>query len=98
MSRLSGTIKEKRDLKLFLIELEDGRIVRRHVDHIPHCYEESDLSTEDLEEIELPIDLDSESIPDTSPTCPTGPAEEHYHCDDQLEYANHQTDLVPTLI
>ena len=76
LSWLFGTIKEKRGLMLFLIELEDGRIVRQHVDHICHCYEESDLSTEDLEEIELPIDLDSGSIPDTSPTCLTGPAEE----------------------
>ena len=66
----------KSGLMLFLIELEDGRIVRWHVYHIRHCYEESDLSTEDLEEIELLIDLDSGSILDTSPTCPTGPAEE----------------------
>lgn len=58
----------------YKIELMDGKIARRHIDHIRKCYENNDPSEPDYEpEIEIPIKSDNvlKSTPAETQSSPT---------------------------
>ena len=66
-SWLRGTLKDKSGPLSFTIELDDGRIIRRHLDHIRLC-EVLDLRSKDSGEtsphnVEIPLSLQISTVP-----------------------------------
>jgi hypothetical protein len=51
---IAGKVIEVKGNKLYIVEVEDGRVLRRHIDHIRHREGDgNDVSGEKLEEFDI---------------------------------------------